>query len=103
MWQVLLVWALWFYFWQRGWYGGGDAKVLMIVTGVWLGWEYLAWLAVGLALVYGFWAFLSKRGRFLVWLQTVPLYAGAGEELPVERDKVFVIPLTVITAAFVTE
>ena len=97
-WQFLLVWGVWFYFWLQGWYGGGDAKVLMIVTAVWLGWEYLIYLAVGLALIYGLWAFLQKRGHFLVWLQTVPVYAH--NDMPVERDKVFVIPVTSVTLVY---
>lgn len=57
-WQFLFVWAVCFYFWLRGWYGGGDAKVLMVVTGVWTGWPYLLWLSAGLAFIYGIWAFL---------------------------------------------
>ncbi len=97
-WQFLLLWGVWYYIWMRGWYGGGDAKVLMFVTGVWLGWGYPIALAVGLALVYVLWAYWLKRGDLLVWLLTVPMYVEKG--MPVDRDKVFVIPVTIVTLAY---
>lgn len=107
-WLVLFV-AVWGYFywaWTRGFMGGGDAKGLMVLSGLWPTWQamlaFLVWLAATLFL-YGLGAVLfHNRGNLgKTWRRLLTLHAHfVSNEPALPKKEMLLVPAVISTMLF---
>ncbi|RME46828.1 MAG: hypothetical protein D6796_08520, partial [Caldilineae bacterium] len=82
---LLLAWGIAFLLWQLRLYGGGDAKVLMVLFGFYPAYTHL-WAQIGVALAVSIpWLAFRYRRRWRRALRTVSLLAFTGGLLPASR------------------
>ncbi len=103
---MLILWGCFLWGWSKGFIGAGDAKGLMILSGLWPGWRLsvfflMAW-SISMLLIYLGWSLVRVRFQAPVWwamLSSLPAHFLAPNAV-LKKETILLIPSVIVAAVF---